>query len=116
MAANSPYAIFISGQYTTTVYKPTSGDVAAGNVVETGTNIGAAIAFRKIANNEVGALAVDGGIWEGYADGALAVGATVHWDATNNYVTATTTSNPLLGRVVTRTTAADEKVRFLLAK
>jgi len=116
MAAAAPYVVLVSGQYTTTVHQPTGGAVAAGEVVETGTNIGAGIAFRAIANNEVGALAIDGGIWEGYADAALAVGATVHWDATNNYVTATTTTNPLLGAVVTATTAADEKVRFLLAK
>jgi len=116
MAAASPYCKFVRGNYQTTVYTPSAGDVAAGDFIELDTNLGACIAYADIANTKVGAIAVDGGEWEGYAASAISLGAQVYLDLANNYVTSVSTGASKLGMATTAATTTDQKVRFILAR
>jgi hypothetical protein len=84
-------------------YTPSTGDVAAGQVVVLSTTAGTLqcmIAHHDIPNNTLGALASGGGVYEVTNNDNAAVDAKVYWDDTNNRATTTATSNALLGYVV----------------
>lgn len=71
--------------------------IDAGEVVVIGTKIG--IAATDIAVGAKGALHVEGvfEMPEKSGESAIALGAAVYWDATNEAITATSTSNTLAG-------------------
>jgi predicted RecA/RadA family phage recombinase len=76
-----------------------SSAVLAGAVVVIGNN--PRIAHRDIAANELGALAIFGGIYEVTAAGAYTDGAKVYWDPVANKVTTTAGSLKVFGELVT---------------
>jgi hypothetical protein len=89
-------------------YTPSGGNVAVGQVVVIGTVTAntagtaaiAAIAHRPITNNEPGALAVSGGVYDVTNLNNAANGAKVYWDDSNNKVTTVSTNNAKFGYVV----------------
>lgn len=83
-------------------YTPSSGDVAAGQVVSLGNLAGltCGIAHRDIANNTLGALAAGGGVYAVKNVANLANYAKAWWDDTNNGLTGTSTNNSQFGYVV----------------
>ena len=83
-------------------YTPSSGDVAAGQVVLLGNTTGltCGIAHCPISNNVLGALAVGGGVYDVVNLNNSANYAKVYWDDTNNKVTSVSTKNALFGFIV----------------
>lgn len=89
-------------------HTPSGGNVAVGTVVVVGSvtantaGIGAVamIAHRPIVNNELGALACGGGVYDVVNLNNAANGALVYWDDTNNKVTTTSTNNAQFGVIV----------------
>lgn len=89
-------------------YTPAAGAIAAGQVVvigsvtanTAGTAAIAGIAHRPIANNELGALAIGGGVYDVTNLNNAADGAKVYWDDTNNKVTTVSTNNAKFGYIV----------------
>lgn len=92
-------------------YTPSSA-VAAGAVVVSGGIVG--VATQAIAANATGTLAVSGVFEFPKASGALTLGATVYWDATNSNMTATATNNTLAGKVVEAAASAATAVKVKL--
>jgi len=83
-------------------YTPSSGNVAAGQVIILG-NTGSAlslVAQSPIVNNVQGAAEVADGVYEVTNLNNAANGAKVWWDGTNNKVTSVSTNNALFGYVV----------------
>lgn len=78
-------------------YTPGSA-VAAGAVVV--LNNMPVVAHVDIAANELGAVAVWGGVYEATGDAAISVGKKVYWDDTNNKVTETSSGNKGFGWTV----------------
>ena len=83
-------------------YTPSSGNVSAGQVVLLGntSGIGLGIAHQDITNNTLGALDIDGGVYDVTMIGNYANYTKVWWDATNTKVTTTSTNNALFGYIV----------------
>lgn len=88
-------------------YTPTGGDVSAGDVIvllaaasNTIHGLTCGIAHADIANNEAGALAIGGGVYECTNLNNAANYKNVYWDDTNNKVTTTATNNALFGPIV----------------
>ncbi len=89
-------------------YTPSSGNIAAGQVVvvgsvtanTSGTGAIAAIAHRPITNNILGALAFGGGVYDVVNLNNAATGAKVYWEDTNNKVTTVSTNNAIFGFIV----------------
>jgi hypothetical protein len=83
-------------------YTPSSGNVAAGQVILVGNTTGftCGIAHVDITNNTQGALAAGGGVYAVVNLNNAATGAKVWWDDTNNKVTTVSTNNALFGFVV----------------
>jgi hypothetical protein len=89
-------------------YTPTTGNVAAGqviqltdaasNTVEIGLSLG--IAHVDIVNNAKGALAAYGGVYDVVNLNNAANYAIVYWDDTNNKVTTVSTNNAQFGFIV----------------
>lgn len=75
-------------------YTPTAA-VANGAVVSLGTRIG--IAGSDIAANASGQIHVTGVFEMEKASGAITMGAAVYYDATNDVITTTATSNTPAG-------------------
>jgi hypothetical protein len=86
-------------------YTPTTGNVAAGQVVLLGNTAGltCGVAHKDIANNAVGALAGGGGVYEVLNLNNAADNAKVWWDATNTKVTTVSTNNALFGFIIVGT-------------
>lgn len=91
-------AQFVRGNPEFRRYKPV-GAVAAGTVVQIGTNI-IGITHSDIAAGEWGNVSVGPGVYEVVADADLAIGAFVDWDDTAKKVTATTTGDFAIGKIV----------------
>lgn len=107
-------AIFVH-EGTAIDYRPTA-DVAAGSVVVLGELIG--IAKSNIKAGELGALAVAGVFDFTKANGsgtAIALGALVYWDATQNQATTVSSGNKLLGKCVQAASDSDSRVRVRLS-
>jgi hypothetical protein len=83
-------------------YTPSSGNVAAGDVVLLGNLVGIScgIAHQPITNNTLGALAGGGGVYDVVMLSNLANYALAYWDATNSKLTSTSTNNAVFGVVV----------------
>lgn len=83
-------------------YTPTSGNVAAGQVVILGNTAGltCGIAHQPIERNTLGAVAVGGGVYEVINLNNAANYAKVYWDAAAQKVTTLGTGNPLFGFIV----------------
>lgn len=79
-------------------YTPGS-NVSAGDVVVQGDMT--CVATQDITANELGALAINGGVWKcpkSTGSGtALSAGTKVYWDATNEVVTSTAGANKVFG-------------------
>lgn len=96
-----PPVNFVSGKPVMQKYTPAAAK-AAGDVVV----VGPTPTVVHVQNPPFGsttvtdAVAVRGGIYQGTADGALAVGGEVFWDATNAKFTATSAGNAHFGNVV----------------
>lgn len=88
-------ATLVSGSPVTMDYTPSGSDIAAGQVVEVG-NL-ATVARLDIADGELGALDIGGGIYDMTAAGNYAAGTKVYWDDSANKVTTTSTTNPGFG-------------------
>ena len=90
-------------------YTPSGGDVAVGQVVLIGSVVAnsagegamACICHRPIANNEQGALAAGGGVYDVVNLNNAANGDKVYWEDTNNKVTTVSTNNAVFGFIVT---------------
>ena len=101
-------ATFRHGDPVMVDYTPSSGNIAEGQVVVTGTVTGntagygviARIAHRPITNNTLGALAAGGGVYAVTNLNNAADGALVYWDDSNNKVTTVSTNNAQFGVVV----------------
>ena len=94
-------------------YTPSS-DVAAGDVVVQGELVG--VAKLDIKADTLGALAVEGVFDFPKATGgatAIAAGAVLYWDATNEIATTNSASgaNKLIGKCVRAAGDGDETVR-----
>jgi predicted RecA/RadA family phage recombinase len=83
----------------TVPHTPSGADVATGDVVITNNQVG--ICVRPIADGELGALNIRGGVYECTGDAAIAAGKRVYWDATNDKVTETVGTNKIFGTTVT---------------
>jgi predicted RecA/RadA family phage recombinase len=97
-------------------YTPSQA-VSAGDVIVQGDLVG--VAKLDIAANKLGALAVTGVFDFAKATGggsAIAVGATVYWDDTNNVVTTTAQGNKLAGKCVKAAADADATCRVRLSQ
>lgn len=95
-------------------YTPSSA-VAAGKIVVLGT-VGIGIAQTAIAANVKGSLIVDGVIEHAKASGAVNAFAKVYYDATNDVLTTTATSNTLAGYAVAAAASGDANVTIKLMK
>lgn len=86
-------------------------DVAAGDVIVIGNCI--RIAHSDIKSGVLGALAAGGGIYEvpkaSGGGSAIANGASVFWDDTNNVITTTASTHKRLGIAVGASLDADTK-------
>jgi hypothetical protein len=99
---------FRSGNPCVIDYTPSGGNVAVGEVVligsvtanTAGAGALAAIAHRPITNSTLGALAIDGGIYDVVNLNNAANGARVYWNS-DNKVTTVSTNNALFGYIVT---------------
>jgi hypothetical protein len=85
-------------------YTPTSGDIAAGDVIvlraaatNTINGITTGIAHGDIANNVEGALAVGGGVYEATSLQNNADYIPVYWDDSVDKLTTTATNNGRIG-------------------
>lgn len=119
MAAADIGARFVRGEHVFMMnYTPTGGDVPAGTLVEIGNKIG--IAHSRIKDDELGALAMDGGEYESNLfDEEADVGDDVFWNGTGidkddggiylGFVTqaAEGASGPLTGRFYHRPASPD---------
>jgi predicted RecA/RadA family phage recombinase len=85
--------------------------VAAGAVVVVDRS--PRIAHRDIAANTLGALAAKDGIYNFVADGAIANGRKVFWNAAASKVTLTATGNLVIGIAVTASGADGDTIYVL---
>ncbi len=109
MPPTRPYVTHVRGEYdtsTSTVTMPwMAGDVLPMGMCN-------AITVRDLEFGEVSSLCTRGGVWEGFADQAIAAGVDVYFNHTTNYVTETATANSYLGRSLSAAGATDEKIKF----
>lgn len=89
----------VGGDPVTINYTPTTGNVAAGDVVLLGNTAGltCGIAPLPITNNVLGALEVGGGVYSMVAAANTNAYVKVWWDDANNKVTTTSTNNAVVG-------------------
>lgn len=85
-------------------YTPTTGNVAAGQVVLLGNLAGitCGVAVDLILNNAKGAVSIGGGVYEAINLNNAANYAAVFWDDTNNKVTTVSTNNARFGSIASR--------------
>lgn len=83
-------------------YTPSSGNVAAGQVILVGNTAGwtCGIAHVDITNNNLGAIASGGGVYDAVNLDNAATGAKVYWDNAAKKITTFSTNNALFGFVV----------------
>lgn len=88
-------------------YTPTAA-VENGDVIVIGTRV--CVAGDNIEAGSVGALYVEGVFEMTKATGAITQGAVVYYDATNENITTTSTSNTQAGYAVAAAASADTTV------
>lgn len=104
MAVNSvlPMAGFVSGKPIMVNFDAGGSTYTAGDVIVCGQI--PCVAHEDIPAYTGGttrdALSVGNGVYKMVADGALAIGQIVYWDATNKKVTATSSGNKIFGFIV----------------
>lgn len=89
-------------------YTPSSGNVAAGEVIVTTSNgsntaevgLSCVVAHTAITNNTLGAVAAAGGVYDVVNLNNAADYALVYWDDSNNKVTTVSTNNARFGFIV----------------
>ena len=89
---------FYSGNTETMNYTPGS-DVAAGIAVTVGALVG--VTHRPIPANTLGALHIDGGIYNGIGNGVIAAGTVVYFDTATNKFTSTAGALKKFGTSIT---------------
>ena len=93
-------------------YTPTSGDVAAGDVVVRGQSV--QIADRAIANGSLGSLATCG-VYDLPKDGtAIGDGNATYWNSSNNTATSNSSLGNKIGPAIGAAAAGDATVRVKL--
>jgi len=97
--------LLISGSPRMVDYTPGTAKTG-GSVIVIGVN--PYVAHRDIAANELSALAARGGVYSATADGALAEGVKVYWDAATNKVTATAGANKHFGYIAPGSSASGD--------
>lgn len=105
-------ANFRHGDPTFADFTPGSGNISAGQVVLLGNlaGISCGIAHLDIVNNQPGALAVGGGVYDVVMLTNMAPWTLVYWDDTNNKVVSTSTNNAVFGVLLTGNTGANTVV------
>lgn len=95
-------AVFRHGDPVMIDYTPSSGNVAAGEVVLLGNTSGlmCGVAHTKIENSTKGAVSAGGGVYQCVNLDNAADYAVVYWDDSANKVTTTSTNNAKFGFVV----------------
>lgn len=88
-----------------------AGDVV---VIVSGASGRVGIAAGNIAAGKTGAVAVSGVYEFPKATGAITLGASAYWDATNKKVTTTSTNNTLIGWAVAAAASADASAKIKL--
>jgi predicted RecA/RadA family phage recombinase len=106
-------AVFLHGEQRPIPYTP-SADTPKGTVVLQGGLVG--VALLDIAANSQGDLATAGvfAFPESAADGGIAVGSNIYWDATNLVATTTAGGNTYLGKNELATAATSTVVNVIL--
>lgn len=100
-----PQALFVHGDPLMIDYTP-SAAVASGDVLLIGDQV--RIAHLDIPANRLGALAVEGGVYEVAKEGvAIADGKKVYWDDANKRVTETAGTSKAFGLTVKGTIATE---------
>lgn len=102
---------FVRGEHVTMMNYTPSGDVAAGEVVIVNDIVG--IAHRPIVANELGALALQDGIYRGTGDAAIAAGVHVYWNNAADKLTETIGTNKYMGKTVTACSGDGQSVDFV---
>lgn len=92
-------------QYGDTLALPAPYAVASGGGALIGAIFG--VAVTALANGEVGNFQLEGVYTLPKATGAATLGARAYWDNTNKNVTATSTSNTLIGVFVAAYASGD---------
>jgi len=107
-----PELTWVEGEQIQIPYTPGSAKTE-GEVVVQGDIVG--LCTRDLEANKLSSLVVGGGVVKGLCDNtAITVGLKVYWDDTNNVITATSTSNKLLGRSLTANGSAAGTVYVLM--
>jgi len=97
-------------------HTPAAGDVTAGDYVELGnlTGLTCGVAHKDIANTELGALAVGGGVYDvKVANTGVAVGDKLHYDSTLVALSDVSTNNSQFGFALEATAAANLTIKCL---
>jgi predicted RecA/RadA family phage recombinase len=113
-----PEATFRHGDPHMIDYTPSSGNIAAGQVVVYGnlTGLTCLICHTSILNNRKGAMAAGGGVYEVTNLNNAANGAKVYWDDTNNKVTTVSTNNAPFGSIASQGGAGANSACYALHK
>jgi hypothetical protein len=108
-------AIFRHGSPQFADFTPSTGNVAAGQVVLLGnlTGLTVGIAHQDIANNVQGSVAIGGGVYDCVMLTNIAANTNVWWDDTNNKVSTTSTNFGYFGMTLTGGTGANTTVEVL---
>jgi predicted RecA/RadA family phage recombinase len=106
-------ADFLHGAPTMIDYTPTSGAIAAGQVINVGNMCW--IAHGNIANATLGAVATGGGVYNVTGAAQINPGLKVYWDDTNNNISTVAAGNMPFGKTVANCTAANATVAVLHA-
>jgi hypothetical protein len=93
---------FRSGEYRTTRYTPSSGNITAGDVVLLGNtaDLTCGVAHHDITNGVLGTLAIGGGVYEGINLNNAANYAQVWWDTATDKFTTVSTNMSMFGFIV----------------
>lgn len=96
-------------------YTPSSGNVAAGEMVLLGNTAGPSmgIAHAAIENGVQGSLAIGGGIYDCQVAGNYAAYTKVYKPTGNAILTTTSTNNAVFGYTVETSAAANAVVKVL---
>lgn len=89
-------------------YTPSSGNIAAGQVIQSTdaasntveVGLSCLVAHTAIENNTKGAVSAGGGVYDVVNLNNAADFATVYWDDSNNKVTTVSTNNARFGYIV----------------
>ena len=107
------YAKYVSGEQDRIDYTPSSA-VSAGDVVVQEDLIG--YATQDIAASALGSLVTAGVVNLPTGGEVIAAGVIVYWDAINSEITATSTSNKRIGKLIAATGSGDTAADVLISQ